>query len=151
MCDSQCHCLDKKVLNQQQWVPSLTTNILSLFTHAVLSSGIQRDLNGHNGSQLRLMLFIRLQSILLALDFCIFFLSISNSKRGKFIRQSFNFNLFKHLILKDLADICLRWKKWKRDDITLYQRNDRFSWRKSNIALMIICKPKNTKLIIICL
>lgn len=145
MCDSQCHCLDKKVLNQQQWVPSLTTNILSLFTHATLSSGIHRDLNGHNGSQLRLMLFIRLQSILLALDFCIFFLSISDSERGKTILL---FQFIQTLILKDLADICLRWKKWKRDDITLYQRDDRFSWRKSNIALMIICKPKYTKLII---
>lgn len=148
MCDSQCHCLDKKILNQQQWVPSLTTNILSLFTttpHADLSSGIQRDLNGHNGSQLRLMLLIRLQSILLALDFCIFFLNFWYWKRQD------NPNLFQFiqtLILKDLADICLRWKKWKRDDITLYQRDDRFSWRKSNIALMIICKPKNTKLII---
>lgn len=118
MCDSQCHCLDKKVLNQQQWVPSLTTNILSLFTHAVLSSGIQRDLNGHNGSQLRLMLFIRLQSILLALDFCIFFYQFLIVKEA---RQSFNFNLFKHLILKDLDDICLRWKKWKRD-ILLYTK-----------------------------
>lgn len=145
MCDSQCHCLDKKVLNQQQWVPSLTTNILSLFTHAVLSSGIQRDLNGHNGSQLRLMLFIRLQSILLALDFCIFFFFISDSERGKTILL---FQFIQTLILKDLDDICLRWKKWKRDDNTLYQRDDRFSWRKSNIALMIICKPKNTKLII---
>lgn len=118
MCDSQCHCLDKKVLNQQQWVPSLTTNILSLFTHAVLSSGIQRDLNGHNGSQLRLMLFIRLQSILSALDFCIFFLSISDSERGKTILL---FQFIQTLILKDLDDICLRWKKWKRD-ILLYTK-----------------------------
>lgn len=73
--------------------------------HAALSSGIQRDLNGHNGSQLRLMLFIRLQSILLALDFCIFFYQFLIVKEA---RQSFNFNLFKHLILKDLDDICLR-------------------------------------------
>lgn len=91
------------------------------------------------------MLFIRLQSILLALDFCNSFLSISDSERGKTILL---FQFIQKLILKDLVDICLRWKKWKRDDITLYQRDDRFSWRKSNIALMIICKPKYTKLII---
>lgn len=140
MCDSQCHCLDKKVLNQQQWVPSLTTNILSLFTHATLSSGIHRDLNGHNGSQLRLMLFIRLQSILLALDFFIFF------KNFWWWKRQDNPNLFQFiqtLILK-----VLKMKEMKERWYYFIPKRWQIFMKEANIALMIICKPKNTKLII---